>query len=73
MNELIYVYDWYSLGCDCCTDSTSEIEVYKDGKEVNVIRHAPPIENAQELRKFIAEVYPEYSEYVIIDDHCCWF
>ena len=48
-----YDYHSFSLGCDCCSDPASEIEIYGNGELVAFIPHAPLIENDQELIEYM--------------------
>lgn len=70
---LKYRYDTWSMGCDCCHDSSSEINVYdSEGNWVDEISYAPCIEDEDELRNYIRESYPQWSDFEVHDE-TVWF
>lgn len=60
-----YSYRSFMLGCDCCSDSTSEITIWnKDYNTcVQEIEHVPLIEDENELRDYIEANWPEYADF----------
>ncbi len=71
MTEFVIKYEYYSWleGCGCCSDSSSEIEVYKtDGGHLVISMMSPIMENEAELSAYINEHFPEYNSFYIHDD-----
>lgn len=69
---IAYEYYSWSLGCECCTDSSSEIRISEGSKLVKTIEYVDLMENAEELTEYINENYPEYSDCVIDPDSRWW-
>lgn len=74
MNIIVkYVYRTFDLGCDCCSDSESYIEVYSD--ECELYYEAACFmycENEEELRSYLRDAHPDLIEYVV-DPESEWF
>lgn len=71
---ICYEYLHWMCGCDCCSDSSSEISVHltESGRLVKVIEYVDLLENEDELRTYIQENYPEFSD-CVIDPESIWF
>lgn len=68
-----YQYDTYYIGCDCCSESTSEIHIYEehrvnDGVYTSYIEHADLIEDEDELREYINKTCPEFNNFDVHPD-----
>jgi len=70
--KYIILYEYYSWaeGCGCCSDSSSEVHIWKESRfntdgayESNF--SCPPIENEQELREYIHSVDSYYDGFDI--------
>lgn len=72
--KLTYVYDCYTLGCDCCTESRSTVCIF-DENDVLVLEleGVELMENAEELLAYIREVHPKYKDAVVNETDCLWF
>jgi dihydroorotate dehydrogenase len=66
--KYIILYEYYSwdIGCGCCSDSSSEVHIWKEERfntdgayESNF--SCPPMENEQELREYTHSVDPYYD------------
>lgn len=70
---LKYRYDSWQLGCDCCSESVSEITVYdSEGHWVDEISYAPCIEDVDELHDYIRENHDQWLDFEVHDD-TMWF
>lgn len=69
---ITYEYNSWSLGCECCTDYSSEIRIFEGGTLVKLIEYADMMENASELLEYIKEHYSEYSDCVVDPDSRWW-
>ena len=63
-----YWYSSYDLGCGCCSDSDSYINVWVDGKLVEDERWFSLILNEEELREEISAQYPQYNGFEVHED-----
>jgi len=69
--KIRYVYNSFTLGCECCSDSVNYIEIFDD----NLYQDIPCYEclsNEDELKEYMKEYHPDILEYEIADD-CEWF
>lgn len=72
--KICYQYSTFLLGCDCCSDSSSEIYIYDHtGKEIKCIEYAQLIENEYVLREYIESCYPEYKDFEVDFEYTRWF
>ena len=69
--KILYMYEWWSLGCDCCTDSSSEVTITQDGVFVNSFGIAL-MENEDELREYMDQLHPEFKGFEV-DPDSEWF
>jgi hypothetical protein len=67
-----YDYNSWTLGCECCTDCSSEITIFNGGTLIKLIEHSDLMENAEELTQYINENHPEYSSFTIDPDSTWW-
>lgn len=59
-----YRYDSWTLGCGCCSDSSSTYSMWEDGNLVVDDQWCEWIEDEQELREYFSEYEPfEVSSY----------
>lgn len=71
--KYIILYEYYSWteGCGCCSDSSSEVHIFKEHR-VNEAYESnfscPPIANEQELREYIHSVDPYYDGFYVHPD-----
>lgn len=72
-----YTYDWFHLGCDCCTDWDSEMHVYElhtddDGITTYTTHHTSlnilSMYDENDLREYIELMHPEFSNYTLHPD-----
>lgn len=64
-----YTHDYWSLGCDCCTDYSSEMEIYdENGTSIYYNAYAPFIEDEKYLREWVNEMLPQYNKFDIHED-----
>lgn len=71
MSEYVikYEYYWWNEGCECCTNSTSEVEIYQGRTDAYMSSFSTPLmEDEAELREWIADNYPEYNDFVVHED-----
>lgn len=75
--EYVILYEYYSWteGCGCCSDSSSEVHIFKK-ENVNRVYESqfscPCIENEEELREFIHSVDSYYDGFEVHPD-TVWF
>lgn len=59
-----YTYEWYSLGCECCSDSSYEMEIYdENGTSIYYNAYAPWIDDEKHLREWVSENIPQYNNF----------
>lgn len=71
--KIAYEYSWYTLGCDCCTQSVSTIQVYDENRIMLDLEDVEYMENAEELITYMREAYPEYADAEVDEANCIWF
>lgn len=73
MTKYTIKYEYYSWeeSCGCCSDSSSELTVYNNGSVI-VEEWCTIMEDEDELREYIVDKYPEYTEFVVHED-TRWF
>lgn len=69
---ILYEYLHWMCGCDCCSDSSSEIRISEGSNLVMILEHVDLMENEGELLAYIQENYPEFSD-CVIDPESIWF
>lgn len=70
-----YEYNSWTEGCGCCSDSSSELTIYETSREDGAYMSSFSMDligNEQELREWIKDWYPEYSDFIVHED-CRWF
>lgn len=70
---ILYQYEWWDLGCGCCSDSGAEIHIYEshrveEGVYTSHIAYAGYIEDEVELRQYINDVCPEFNNFDVHPD-----
>jgi len=63
-----YTYDSWTETCGCCSDSTSTIDVWVDGELVLEDVYFGLMEDEDELRMSIRELYDEYEGFIVHPD-----
>lgn len=53
-----YEYYSYTLGCECCSESSSTYDLWEDGELVGDVVDCPLCENEEDLRKHLAHLEP---------------
>lgn len=66
-----YKYEFWQLGCDCCSDSRSVVTISKDSKFIDSF-DVDLMEDEDELREFMDKYHPEYKGF-IVDPDSEWF
>lgn len=68
---ILYEYDWYDMGCGCCTESSSEIYIYDnrrtDGAYMSNF-NCELISDEDELREFIHNMDSFYDGFTVHPD-----
>ena len=72
MNTVTYVYRTFDLGCGCCSDSESYIEV-RDESGYEEVSCYELISDESELTAYLKENHPQFLEYTIDDVNSWWF
>lgn len=74
MNIIVrYIYRTFDLGCGCCSESESYVEVYSN--ECELYYEAACFmycENEEELRSYLRDAHPDLVEYEV-DEDSRWF
>ena len=71
--KVTYTYRIVDLGCGCCSDSETYLEMTdKDGRW-DEYHCRQLIENGEQLRQYLKEEHPELTDYEIVEEDCQWF
>ncbi len=69
--KIRYIHHSFRLGCECCSDSVTYIEMFNE-EFYEEIQCRALISNEDELKEYMKEYHPDILEYEIQDD-CEWF
>jgi len=68
-----YEYDWWPEGCGCCSNSESSLEIFQGRLDSYMSSfNVPCMADESELRDYINEYYPEYSDFTVHEE-TMWF
>ena len=73
---ITYDYDFYQLGCECCSDWESEVTIYDTLRDDNQDQlrtyescfSVPMMYSEKQLREYINSNYPEWNDFEIDPD-----
>lgn len=70
--KVCYIYETWTEGCGCCSDSASYIEFFDTEGEYWEEHCGIYCENEEELRSYLRDAHPDLVEYEV-DEDSKWF
>ena len=68
--ELEYRYDWWELGCGCCSDSETSLTVRATDSSMplHILNNVGLHSNEEELREWVEHNLPQYADFSVHPD-----